>query len=265
MRWTTHLSPLIIVGIPSSAEAGPHLSAQGLPALPAPEPEASDGSKPPPRTRSSVPEAAPADTDEPEPEAPEHPGSPHRPVRDGFYLRASLGPAYMSTFGDGPAGPASQHGSGVGLSLSIGGSPMRGLVLAGTFRIVGVGGTFDGFANVGSSAGASLSGSGGLAQIGVLADWYPESRSGWHAGASLAVTGAAVSAGTQPKPVGSGSSAGGALFGGYDWWTGGKWSLGLMAVLAAGGRVSLHDSQGNDSGYSMMPVAFAIEGVVTVY
>jgi len=234
---------------PVAAEDLPPTSPPSRPAAPAPAPHPADPTPAPPHASSPPAE-----------------GSPH----DGFYLRLSLGPAFVSATGDGPVGPTSINGGGVGLAAAIGGALTQGFALAATLRIVGSGGTLSGYAissttmspsgvPVSTVSAASVPGTGGIVQLGVLADWYPVSDSGWHAGVSFALSGWGTGPSESSQSLG-GTSSGGSLFGGYDWWIGKRWSLGLMAVIGTVGRSSLQDSNGNDAGYSMMPLFFSVEG-----
>lgn len=50
------------------------------------------------------------------------------------------------------------------------------------------------------------------------------------------------------------------LFGGYDWWIGPQWSLGLAGAASAGTAVELTDSNGKGSGYGVTPYAVMLEG-----
>jgi len=186
-------------------------------------------------------------------------------------LRLSLGPAYLTSTGDGPAGRTSLNGGGFGLAVAIGGAVARGLALAGYFRIDGAGGTWNGYANASSGitgpaavSATSISGTGILGQFGILADFYPVATSGWHAGGSLAVSLWTIGPSDSTQSI-TGTSTGGSLFGGYDWRIGGKWSLGMMAVLGTMGRSSLQDNNQNDTGYSMTPLFFAFEGSVLFF
>jgi hypothetical protein len=200
--------------------------------------------------------------------------SPHR---DAFYLRLSIGPALVYATGDGPAGATSINGGGVGLAAAIGGAPVKGFALAATFRIFASGGTWNGYADYSATSGrsgptvnsvpaVSVAAGTAVVQLGLLADWYPMAESGWHGGGSIALSGFGIGPnnGSSNQTL-AGTSTGGSLFGGYDWWLGGRWSLGAMAVVGTMGRSSLQDSNRNDSGYSMMPFFFSVEGTAVFF
>jgi hypothetical protein len=52
----------------------------------------------------------------------------------------------------------------------------------------------------------------------------------------------------------------GSLFGGYDWWIGPQWSLGMLLSLATATSAALTDSNNQPTGYSFTPLVFALEG-----
>jgi hypothetical protein len=58
---------------------------------------------------------------------------------------------------------------------------------------------------------------------------------------------------------------GASVFGGYDWWIGRDWSLGLMLVAAGANRISLSDSNRNDTGYRLMPLSIGVATSVLYY
>jgi hypothetical protein len=283
---------LVVVPTTAIAAAQPEPAASSLPPLPPPSSEPMPG--PSPRAPAAPPAPPVEATPAPRPER-ASPGAADRetrggsgatpgdetstsrgaPPRDAFYLRLSIGPGFVSATGDGPAGPTSISGGGFGLAVAIGGAPAKGFALAATFRVVGAGGTLNGYAtstfsasssgpSVTTVSASSVPGTDAVVQLGILADWYPMANSGWHAGASLAVSALAVGP-TNSSQTMAGASTGGSLFGGHDWWLGGRWSLGLMAVLGTMGRSSLQDPNHNDTGYSMMPVFFSVEGTVVFF
>jgi hypothetical protein len=283
MRWTAFavLPPCVFLAT-SLPAAEPSTLPPLPPAQPAPSERATEPPAPelparaevlPPPSPPSAP-AGPALTPQPadpnatrpHPASPPPEGSPH----DGFYLRLSIGPAFVSATGDGPVGPTSINGGGVGVAAAIGGALTKGLALAATLRIVGSGGTLSGYAmssatmsapgvSVTAASAASVPGSAAIVQLGVLADWYPVSDGGWHAGGSIALSGWSTGPSESSQAI-AGTSGGGSLFGGYDWWIGRRWSLGLMAVIGTVGRTSLQDTNHNETGYSMMPIFFSVEG-----
>ncbi len=59
-----------------------------------------------------------------------------------------------------------------------------------------------------------------------------------------------------------GNGFGISILGGYDWWIGPQWSLGLMGVVATSTTVHMSDSNGNDTGYQFTPATIGIEASI---
>lgn len=179
----------------------------------------------------------------------------------------------MSVSGDGPAGSASISGLASGGGFAIGGTIARGLALAGTLRsemttATFQGGPFDGAILVSragaSTASASTNAIAAAVEIGLLADWYPNPAGGWHVGVSGGLGGTTVTnLANNGSMVGLGGS--GSLFGGYDWWIGPSWSLGLMVVGSAASTATLNDQGGTDTHYRMMPLSITIQPTILYY
>jgi len=232
--------------LPCAAWAQP----QPLPPLPPPPPEASP---PPP--------------DQPPPPPPAPPlygprrvvivhgcGDPYGPYcHDGFYMRFGLGLAYASLWGNGPNGNASVAGMGVAFSASFGGTVARGLVLGGALRYAdGVGGF------TGSPPDATGNAQGSFVQLGAFVDWYPVPDEGWHVGTQVGL-GATGVQDSRPRNS-SGGALAGSIFGGYDWWIGPQWSLGLLMSLSTATSSGMtDDASGQQTGYSFTPLAFGLE------
>ena len=195
--------------------------------------------------------------------------------RHGFYLRYGAGYGYLSTWGDGPSGSASISGGAITGSIAIGGTIAKGLVVAGAFRAWSTSGTFDGGPAITVTTSRSLNGaitttSHGLTgasatsfEIGALVDWYPDPAGGWHAGASIGIGGVGVTDDAGDEM--SSGALGGSLFGGYQWWLGPAWSLGVEVVMSGATKASLTDSNQNDSNYRLMPLAIGIETPLLYY
>jgi hypothetical protein len=173
---------------------------------------------------------------------------------DGFYLRyPSLGPAYMSLFGNGPAGPASISGMGYEGSGAIGGTPAEGLVVAGAGSVAfGASTTMNG-----AVAGRQGKATAALLMLGVLVDWYPVPSEGWHAGGLLgfAMPSVTDAAGYSSQGLAWGAS----IHGGYDWWIGPQWSLGLAANASGSTTASMQDAHNNDTGYTFAAAAIGVQ------
>ena len=133
-------------------------------------------------------------------------------------------------------------GGGVSaFELSIGGTPGRGLVVAGTLL------THDRNNPVlrGRPDGdVELSGRMGFAMIGMTVDWYPNPRGGFHFGGTLGL--AALSAPVPPGDVFvdhiGGGGGGISLATGYDWW------IGEQLVLRRAGPAHGRGGQRGDHG-----------------
>jgi hypothetical protein len=198
--------------------------------------------------------------------------APHQ----GFYLRLWSGLGYTSFFGDGPLGSASVSGLAVPTAgLAVGGSPVRGFAIAATLWSSSVastfnGGPFDGAiiasprGTIGAMHAASTKASASLAGIGVLVDWYPSPAHDWHAGAAVGLGAMGLTTLADDASMG-GLGFGASVFGGYDWWIGRGWSLGLMLVASGANKISLNDSNRNDTGYRLMPLSIGIATSLLFY
>jgi hypothetical protein len=139
--------------------------------------------------------------------------------------------------------------------LALGGTAAKGLVVGA--ELLGASVSNASF-NGGPAGGGEVTASFG--ELGFLMDWYPVPTGGWHAGGVVGVGGGGVqdAGGNRMSSAAFCASA----LGGYDWWIGPQWSLGLELVLSAGTSGSLKDSNGNDSGYSFTPLAGALVGSI---
>jgi hypothetical protein len=268
--WT---AVVLVIAIPTPALAQ---TPEPTPTLPAPAPTAA-----PAPTPALTPAPAPASPPPPSSEPSISPGastSEATPHHDGLYVRVASGIGFMSLWGDGPAGSASISGLQSVAILAVGGSPVRGFAIAGAFwgGVVNSntfnGGPFDGATlttkpmsgAVPHSIPASTNATGSLGGLGVLVDWYPSPAGGWHAGASVGLGLVGVTTLADNASMG-GVGFGASLFGGYDWWIGRNWSLGLMLVAAGANRASLTDTNRNDTGYRLMPLSIGIAASILYY
>jgi hypothetical protein len=178
---------------------------------------------------------------------------------DGLYFRISNGFGYAAFSGSGPSGDASIHqfSPGSGALLAIGGTPTEGLVVAGALRAVMARGRFHGGPQPEHNATANN------AQLGVLVDWFPQPTGGWHVGA-LAGLGVIAVVDSDIKDS-NGLGFGGSLFGGYDFWIGAQWSLGLQAVFSATSSTALKDSDRDDTGYKLGALSAGLEYTFTLH
>jgi hypothetical protein len=81
----------------------------------------------------------------------------------------------------------------------------------------------------------------------LLADWFPDPTGGWHVGAMASIAVLSISESWIADSIGG--AFGGTLLGGYDWWIGPQWSLGLMAIVSGTTSAVLRDENETDTGY----------------
>jgi hypothetical protein len=137
-------------------------------------------------------------------------------THDGFYLRMGAGFGYLTTSASVGAGAdVTVKGLGPAFQLSIGGTPVRGLVIAGTL-----------FTHVQPSpsveaGGASVSSDKTLFWLGLgpLVEYYIDPKGGLHFGASLLYS-------TFNGVNYTSTGFGGGLHGGYDFFFSDRWSVG---------------------------------------
>jgi hypothetical protein len=183
---------------------------------------------------------------------------------DGFYLRLSGGLSYLAFSGSGPIGDASVSDAGAGSLIAIGGTISRGLVLAGAVQVASVRNDFKGVEDPSTGrayrdAKATVSAN----TIGVLADWYPEPTGGWHVGGMIGLS--ALLLREADIADAQGNAVSGTVFGGYDWWIGPQWSLGLMAVVSGTTSASMEDDDGNDLGYKFNALSAGLSYALTLH
>jgi hypothetical protein len=195
---------------------------------------------------------------------------------EGFYVAVDTGVGVLGARGSGPLGSASISGFGSMSDLAIGGTVAPGLVIGAVLREWSTTGTFHGgptitatttyFANgVPSTTQQTLSGHAHAAslEVGAFLDWYPNPERGWHVGASLGLGGMTLidDAGTMSDGV----AVAGSIFGGYQWWLGRAWSLGLVGVFSAASSSRLDDSNQDDTGYRLTPFGVGIATQLLYY
>jgi hypothetical protein len=178
-------------------------------------------------------------------------------VHDGFYLRLGLGAAYTGLWGDRPPGSRSLGGAGIALTLALGGTIGNGLVLGGIVHVT------DGESSgrTGSTVGPGTV-YGSLVEFAFLVDWYPDPQKGWHIGGTIGFGGVEVIGSNESL---SGIDLTGSILGGYDWWIGPQWSLGLVLIAAGGSKTTLNDSSGVDSGYHLGAGSMAVEASILLH
>ena len=177
---------------------------------------------------------------------------------DGFYLRIGGGFDYLRLSGSGPDGNSSVSGASMGALIAIGGNVADGLVVAGAVNVGQTRNTFEGSPEQPPGKATASAG-----QLGVLVDWFPDPTGGWHVGglAGLGFVGIAEAAVAES----SGTGFGGALLGGYDWWIGPQWSLGLFAVATATTTGKLRERDGDETGYEFASWSLGLNYAFTLH
>jgi hypothetical protein len=195
---------------------------------------------------------------------------------EGFYLGVDTGFGYFNAKGSGPLGDASLSGQGLVQDVAIGGTLAPGFVLGGVARFWEATGTFDGGPTITALRTHSVNGisqtdpltlSGNAKaeslELGAFVDWFPNPEKGWHVGASVGLGGMSMTDDSGARSVSAGVA--GSIFGGHQWWLGPAWSLGISAVISAGSAGKLDDSDQNDTGYKMRPVAIGVMSDLLYY
>ena len=192
-------------------------------------------------------------------------------VRDGFYLRSISGVAHLSVWGEGPRGDAALSGMGSSSTVAIGGTPVRGLVLAGTLETLTLTAEFEGgpFGDVTIPLGedevdASSNATVAHLQLGALVDWYPDPDAGWHVGLGGGL-GLLSLVNHADNGVMVGVGAAGAVVGGHDWLIGRKWSIGLGLRVSASTPMKLRDDEGEETGYELALWSVGLGGSILYY
>lgn len=187
-------------------------------------------------------------------------------VRDGFYLRISSSVADTTFSGHGPSGTAKISGFGGGSSIAIGGSVVRGLVVAGMFQSTAGTANFDGgpyqdtqFSAHGETITVTRKALATSSQIGLLIDWYPMEKQGLHAGLSGGLSMVTVN-NYADESTWHGFGTGGSLFVGYDWPLASTLAMGVSLVVSGATSSSLKDQDSKDTGYKLKPFSMGLAG-----
>lgn len=282
-RVVAALLPLVWLATSPDAHAQSDAPGAPLPALPpAPSPGPEPTSPPAPPAASPAPASAAPTAPPVSGPASAPPGEPvafyiPRYRHQGFYLAADTGLGVMTAFGSGPLGSASITGPGTVGAFAIGGTVAPGLVLGGVAREWSTSGTFNGGPNITATTTYVLNGktivsppqtlSGNAhalaVEIAAFLDWYPNPENGWHVGGSVGLGNMTLTddAGTRTTGVG----LAGSVFGGYQWWLGPAWSLGISGVVSIANAGHLDDSNQNDTGYKFTPMGFGLQSELLYY
>jgi hypothetical protein len=149
---------------------------------------------------------------------------------DGFYLRVAGGLGYLDTKADASGFDYSIRGFAVGFDLMLGGTPVPGLTLGGSYSYVQA--PAPAVEANGSSFDPDINFS--VWTLGPFVDFYPDPKGGFHAGGNFGFTvaSAADNDGDADPTVATGF--GGGLFTGYDVWVTGQGSLGAQLKVSLG-------------------------------
>jgi hypothetical protein len=182
-----------------------------------------------------------------------------------------MGSSYMSFRGKGPSGAASVSGFASGSTVAIGGSIVKGLVLAGAVHAVAVTNDFKGgpfedaqVTSEGTTVDASPRATAAMSTLGLLVDWYPNPRRGWHAGLEVGL-GMSSLMNNADDSVLYAMGVGGMVFGGYDWSLGKDWSLGLELVASGTTKPTLKDKDGNSTDYTMRALTVGVQSAIAYF
>jgi hypothetical protein len=184
---------------------------------------------------------------------------PHDAYRhDGFYFRLMNESQFFALYGEGPERDASIKGLGQGATLALGGTPAPGLVIGGMLNTTTLRGEFKGRPD-GPENGATIS----RLILGPFVDWFPRPDDGWHVGAAIGFAAVTVTDSALADAVGP--AFGAKIFGGYDFWIGPQWSVGLSATFSATPTTALRVDDGDKSGYRFYSLAAGIAGSLTLH
>ena len=190
-----------------------------------------------------------AQEDVPAPEA-RHADRPY--FHDGFYLRMALGGGGLrsrdQTVGASTNGSADVNAGGGAVEVSVGGTPGRGLVLAGSF--IAQGGEFGRIDD--GNGSTKMSKAIGYAIFGGTLDLYPHPQKGMHFMGTIGPAFMSVMEDDRTHRTWKNSAGAAVSFAvGYDWWVGPQWSLGFLARMT-GARfwgTSTYDDATKDTSY----------------
>jgi hypothetical protein len=161
-----------------------------------------------------------------------------------LYIRVSNGTGYLGLSGSGPLGDAKVSGLASATTVALGGTPFRGFVIAGALSpSLIISPTFNG-APAAATQGWTLE----QFRLALLADWFPDPRGGWHVGGSAGLHLSALN-NDAAQLSWSGGGFGASAFGGYDFWIGPRWSLGVIGDIGGTPSEKLKSTKGTDTGY----------------
>jgi hypothetical protein len=155
--------------------------------------------------------------------------------------------------------------------MAIGGALAPGFVLAGTVQGTGLSAEFEGgplaratVSSKGRTREASGRAEGGTVMVGILMDWYPEPKAGWHVGVAGGV-GALVLMNWADDSALGGVNLAGSAFGGYDWALGRNWGLGLQLTASGATSTKMVDDDQRDTGYRLTPLSIGLQASLVYF
>lgn len=172
------------------------------------------------------------------PVAPVCPAPPEDAYKhDGWFFNYDIRYGYLWNQVDAQSGPRDEgattiRGPVLEVGISLGGTPARGLVLGGAFRVRRT--TDLRYEQGGHTWEPSDNSVGlGVATLGAFARWYPMPRRGWFVSgeAALAVLSETDELGNVIEPNPSGPML--SMAAGYEWWSSRQWSVGPAVTLDA--------------------------------
>lgn len=144
-------------------------------------------------------------------------------THDGFYFRTGLGFGWGQVDAEGGGFKASYEGTGMLLDLLLGGT-LGTVVIGGGFLYHDIAApkgdvSSEYYGNVRQNVDDAI----GILTLGPFIDFFFGPHSGGHVGTMLGVASIGLEDGNQELSSGWGWS----VFGGYDFWVGDQWSLGV--------------------------------------
>jgi hypothetical protein len=172
---------------------------------------------------------------------------------DGFYLRLGLGAGFVRSEVDVDTMSVSDEvqirGAGAALEIALGGTIAPGLVIGGGIYGVSISPVTwetDGAAPF-SSDSTVEGGQGALTVLGVMLEYYPNPRGGFHVQGALGIGTLELKPDSKRDYPGENWEGGGGglmLGAGYEFWIADQWSLGGVArVLMMSGKVRGSESE----------------------
>jgi hypothetical protein len=184
---------------------------------------------------------------------------------DGFYLRLGLGAGLVRSEIDFDTGTISEEvragGGGVALEIALGGTVAPGLVIGGgiySVSVARINWRSPAVRERSDDGGDEIDGGeGGLSVLGVMIDYYPNPRGGFHVQGALGIGALAFQNDEDSNFPGEDWEGGGGglmLGAGYEFWVSDQWSLGGIArVLAMSGKLRGSESERNYDSRAFAP------------